>query len=156
MQAHVAHVPGTDDGFLPHGFCYLWNKPLLITHLASDLLIGVSYVVISFALVALIHRARRDIPFHVLFVAFGLFIVTCGLTHFVEVWTLWRPVYWLSGGVKVVTAIASAATAAAMPFMIPRVHSTIRDAKRSRERELAAARADALAEQNARLEALTA
>jgi signal transduction histidine kinase len=153
---HAEHAPALVDGFLPHGFCYLWNKPLLLTHLTSDLVIGLSYVVISFALVALVHRARRDIPFHVLFVAFGLFIVTCGMTHFMEVWTLWRPVYWLSGSVKVVTAVASAATAAVMPFMIPRVHSTVRDARLAREREVAAARADALAEQNARLETLAA
>jgi signal transduction histidine kinase len=108
-------------------------------------------VVISFALAALVHRARRDIPFHVLFVAFGLFIITCAFTHFMEIWTLWRPVYWLSGGVKVVTAVASMATAAAMPFMIPRVHATIRDAKLSRERAVAAARAAALEESNAEL-----
>jgi signal transduction histidine kinase len=156
MQPHTTHVAAAADGFLPHGFCYLWNKPLLWMHLTSDLLIGVSYVVISFALAALVHRARRDIPFHVLFVAFGLFIITCGFTHFMEVWTLWRPVYWLSGGVKVVTAVASVATAAAMPFMIPRVHSTIRDAKLSRERELAAARAGALEGANAELTRLNA
>jgi signal transduction histidine kinase len=156
VPAHAEHAPPALDGFLPHGFCYLWNKPLLLTHLWSDLLIGISYVVISIVLALLVHRARRDIPFSVIFVAFGLFIVACGMTHFMEVWTLWRPAYWLAGGVKVVTAAASVATAAALPFMLPRVHTTIRDAKLSRDRELAAARADALAEQNAALEALAA
>jgi signal transduction histidine kinase len=58
--------------------------------------------------------------------------------------------------VKVVTAVASVSTAVAMPFMVPKVHTVIRDAKQSRAREVAAARADALAEQNARLEALAA
>ncbi|HYD52238.1 MAG TPA: PAS domain-containing sensor histidine kinase [Gemmatimonadaceae bacterium] len=152
MQVHETHAPAAADGFLPHGFCYLWNKPLLWTHLGSDVLIGASYVVISFALAALVHRARKDIPFSVVFVAFGLFIITCGLTHFMEVWTLWQPVYWLSAYVKVVTAVASVATAVTMPFMVPRVHTTIRDARLSREREVAAARAAALEEQNARLE----
>ena len=151
MQSHTEHAPAVADGFLPHGFCYLWNKPLLYTHLWSDLLIGVSYVVISFALAALVHRARREIPFSAAFVAFGLFIITCGLTHFMEIWTLWEPVYWLSGGVKVVTAAASVATAVAMPFMLPRVHTTIRDAKLSRERELATVRAATLEESNAEL-----
>jgi signal transduction histidine kinase len=141
MQSHAAHALG---GFLPHGYCYRWNVPLLATHVGSDLLIGISYVAISFSLAFLVHRARRDIPFSLVFVAFGLFIVTCGLTHFVEVWTLWNPVYWLSGGVKVVTAAASVATAVAMPFTVPRVLLTVRDARLSREREVAAARADAL------------
>ena len=156
MQSHAEHavvqstaaVAPAADSFLPHGFCYLWNKPLLMTHLTSDVLIGISYVVISLALVTLVHRARRDVPFSVIFIAFGLFIVACGMTHFVEVWTLWRPDYWLAGSVKAVTAVASVATAAVMPSTLPKVLSTIRDARLSRERELAAARAAALEEQN--------
>ena len=164
-QAHASHEAAmanpacvtlplpASDGFLPHGYCYLWNKPLLLTHLISDALIGLSYVVISFALVALVQRARKDVPFHVLFIAFGLFIITCGLTHFMEIWTLWRPVYWLSGGVKAVTAVASVTTAMVMPAMVPKALTTIRSARLSRERELAEARALALQEQNELLEA---
>ncbi|HEX8271346.1 MAG TPA: HAMP domain-containing sensor histidine kinase [Longimicrobiaceae bacterium] len=148
LQVHPEHVQGAAERFLPHGFCYLWNRPLLWTHVVSDVLIGLSYVVISFALAYLVHRARRDIPFSVVFVAFGLFIVTCGMTHFVEVWTLWDPVYWFSGGVKVVTAAASVATAAAMPFTVPAVLTTIRTARQAREHEVAAARAAALEEHN--------
>ncbi|MEP7064689.1 MAG: HAMP domain-containing sensor histidine kinase [Gemmatimonadota bacterium] len=142
-----------ESSFLPHGYCYLWNKPLLLTHLLSDLLIGISYVAISLSLAFLVHRARKDIPFSLVFVAFGLFIVACGLTHFMEVWTLWHPSYWAAGAVKVVTAAASIATAAAMPFTIPKALLTVRDARLSREREIAHARAAALQEQNAMLEA---
>ena len=156
MLVQPAHTVTAHDAFLPHGFCYLWDRQLLWTHFWSDLLIGLSYVTISFSLAWLVHKARRDIPFSVAFVAFGLFIVTCGLTHFMGIWTLWEPVYWLEGGVKVVTAAASVATAAAMPFWAPRAHATIRDARLSRERELTAARAAALEEQNARLQQLTA
>src|SRR5919205_3429487 len=107
MHDHIFGSPFATDGFLPHGFCYLWDQPLLLTHLTSDLLIGLSYVTISVSLTYLVHRVRRDIPFSVLFVAFGLFIIACGATHFMEVWTIWRPVYWLAGSVKVVTAVAS-------------------------------------------------
>ena len=32
-------------------------------------------------------------------------------THFMEVLTVWKPVYWLSAAVKIVTAAASAGTA---------------------------------------------
>ena len=155
MLAQSAHSAASHEAFLPHGFCYLWDPRLLWTHFWSDLLIGLSYVTISFSLAYLVHKARRDIPFSVAFVAFGLFIITCGLTHFMGLWTLWEPVYWLEGGVKVVTAAASVATAIAMPFWVPRAHATIRDAKLSRDREIAAARADALEQQNARLQELT-
>ena len=159
--AHAAHPapPAAAPSFLPHGFCYQWNTPLLAVHVGSDLLIGLAYVVISVALAVLVHRARRDIPFSKLFVMFGLFIVACGMTHFMEIWTLWQPVYWVSGAVKVVTAVASVTTAAVLPRMVPRVHGTVRDAKSARERELAAAaasaRAAALEEQNAALARLT-
>jgi signal transduction histidine kinase len=139
------------QGFLPHGFCFLWNQPLLWTHVVSDVLIGVAYVVIAATLVHFIRTARRDLPFSYIFVAFGLFIVACGGTHFMEVWTFWQPVYWLSGMVKVVTAVASVSTAAVLPFVIPKVHLTIREAKLGREREKAAARAAALEESNAQL-----
>jgi Signal transduction histidine kinase len=141
-----------DSPFLPHGYCYLWNTPLLLTHLFSDTLIGLSYVAISLSLAYLVHRARRDIPFSLVFIAFGLFIVACGLTHFMEVWTLWHPSYWAAGAVKVVTAAASVTTAVAMPFTIPRVLLTVRAARFSREHAIANARAIALQEQNALLE----
>ena len=151
IASSIATFP-TTSGFLPHGYCYLWNKPLLWTHLVSDLLIGLSYVIISCSLAVLLHRARRDIPFSILFIAFGMFIIACGMTHFMEVWTLWQPHYWLSGGVKVVTALASVTTAIAMPFMVPHVHGTIQEAKQSRARELAAERAAALEENNVLLQ----
>jgi signal transduction histidine kinase len=155
MPSHD-HVETAASSFLPHGFCYLWNPALLWTHLTADFFIGTAYVVISIALAWLVHRVRRDIPFSWVFVAFGLFIITCGLTHFMNIWTLWHPVYWLSGGMKVITAVASVATAVAMPFTVPPIVATVRDARLSRERELAQTRAHALQEQNERLGAALA
>lgn len=141
----------TGERFLPHGYCFLWNKPLLWTHVASDVLIGLSYVVIAATLVHFIRTARRDLPFSYVFLAFGLFIVACGGTHFMEVLTFWVPAYELSGAVKVVTAGASLSTALVLPYTVPKVHLTIREAKLARARERAAARADALEESNAAL-----
>ena len=71
-------------GFLPHGHCYLWKPALVWLHVTSDLLIGVSYVAISVTLAYLVKRIR-DIPFNWMFLAFGLFIIACGMTHFMEV-----------------------------------------------------------------------
>jgi signal transduction histidine kinase len=151
MQPHD-HVQTAASSFLPHGFCYLWNPGLLWTHVTADFLIGTAYVVISVALAWLVHRVRRDIPFSWVFVAFGLFIITGGITHFMSIVTLWHPIYWISGGMKVITAVASVATAIAMPFTVPPIVATVRDARLSREREIAAARAIALQEQNEMLQ----
>ena len=154
MQTAPHHPPPADpSGFLPHGYCYLWNEPLVWTHVVSDALIGISYVSISFTLAWLIHRMRRDIPFSVIFVAFGVFIIACGATHFVEIWTLWRPAYWFAGAVKAVTAVASVATAAVLPFVVPRVRATVSEAKLSRERAIAAERTSVLEEANRELQA---
>lgn len=99
------------SNFLPHWYCYVGNQRLLWTNVIADLVIGLSYVVISATLVWLVRRAGRDLPYSQFFWAFGLFIISCGGTHFMEVLTVWKPVYWLSAAVKIVTAAASAGTA---------------------------------------------
>ena len=104
-------------------------------HFWSDLLIGVAYVAISVTFVFLVRKGRREIPFHWMFLSFGAFIIACGGTHFMEVWTLWTPVYWLAGMVKSVTALASVATALALPPLVPRTLGLIRSAKLSDERQ---------------------
>jgi PAS domain S-box-containing protein len=124
------------NGFIPHGHCYLWKPGLVSLHVATDTLIGLAYVSISATLVYLVHKARRDIPFHSVFIAFGAFIIACGATHFMEVWTLWMPVYWLSGTIKLITAIASVTTALALPPLVPQVLSLIASVKTSQERKL--------------------
>jgi len=105
------------SGFIPHGHCYLWKPGLVGLHLTSDVLIGFAYLSISLTLLDLVRRIQ--LPFRSMFLAFGLFIAACGATHFMAVLTLWQPVYWLSGGVKVITALASVATAVLLPPLVP-------------------------------------
>ncbi len=124
------------EAFVPHGSCLLWEPNLLWLHVISDSAIGLSYVAISLTLAWLVHRARHDIPFHWIFLAFGLFIIACGSTHFMEVVTLWVPVYWLSGDVKLITAVASVATAVVLPPLVPKTLSMIQAAKMSEQRKL--------------------
>ena len=96
--------------FIPHGHCYLWQPELVWLHLLSDVLIAIAYYSIPIALVYFV-RKREDIPFPGIFLLFGLFIVTCGTTHLMSVWTLWHPAYWLSGTIKAITATVSIYTA---------------------------------------------
>ena len=121
--------------FMPHEYCYLRNPAMVKLHFWSDLLIGIAYVAISVTLVFLVRKGRREIPFHWMFLSFGTFIIACGGTHFMEVWTLWTPVYWLSGMVKSATALASVATALALPPLVPKTLGLIRSAKLSDERQ---------------------
>src|SRR5215207_3817949 len=93
--------------FMPHSHCYLNDGRVIWLNVITDLLIGLAYVGISTTLGYLVYKARKDIPFQWMFLAFGLFIISCGGTHFMEVVTVWNPVYWLAGNVKVITAAAS-------------------------------------------------
>src|ERR1700756_4124314 len=97
--------------FLPHWYCFVGNSRLLWTTVIADLLIGLSYVAISTTLAWLVHRAGRDLPYSGFFWAFGVFIVSCGVTHFFEIVTVWKPVYWLAAAAKIITAAASVGTA---------------------------------------------
>jgi hypothetical protein len=138
---------GTGD-FMPHGHCYLWDPALVRLHFISDLAIGVAYVTIAFTLLILVRQGRREIPFHWMFLAFGTFLIACGATHLMEVWTLWTPLYWLSGTIKAVTAVASVTTAFALPPLVPRSRALVRAANVSARRglELEAANAALLTE----------
>lgn len=105
---------------LPHGFCYLWNPLLICLHGISDILIAIAYFSIPPTLIYLV-RKKRSIPFDWMFVCFGCFIAACGATHLMEVITLWAPLYWLSGGVKVITVFASLPTAILLARVVPRI-----------------------------------
>ena len=96
--------------FIPHGHCYLWKPFLVSLHVLSDGLIAIAYYSIPLVLVSFA-RQRQDLPFRRIFLLFGAFIVACGTTHLLEIWTLWHPAYWLSGTIKAVTALISVLTA---------------------------------------------
>ena len=100
-------------------------------------------------------RPARDVPFHWVFLAFGAFIVACGATHLMEVWTLWSAAYWTAGVVKAVTAVASVATALILPPLVPKALELIRHAKlREQLYEEQAMRAEAEAANRAKDEFL--
>ncbi len=106
------------NGFMPHGHCYLWQPGILWTTVTSDFLIFGSYVAISAGLWYFVTK-RRDIEFKALFILFGTFILACGMTHLLDVITVWYPAYWAAGSVKAITAVASVLTATVMFPLLP-------------------------------------
>ncbi|MGF1939024.1 MAG: sensor histidine kinase [Nostoc sp. ChiQUE02] len=108
----------TDNSFIPHGHCYLWKPSLVWLNIISDSLIALVYYSIPIILIYFVHK-RKDFPFKWILLLFGAFIVSCGTTHVMDVWTLWHPTYWLSSLIKVITAIISLYTAIALLPIIP-------------------------------------
>lgn len=91
--------------FMPHGQCLLWRPEILWLFVISDGIITASYYSIPVALFYFVRR-REDLEFKWMFVMFGLFIFSCGSTHFLDIWTLWSPSYRFEGVVKFLTAIS--------------------------------------------------
>jgi PAS domain S-box-containing protein len=104
--------------FIPDGHCYLWQTKLVWLHLVSDLLIAIAYFSIPVMLIYFIHK-QKDIPFQGIFTLFGAFIILCGTGHLMEIWTLWHPVYWLTGIEQAMTALVSCYTALQMVTLLP-------------------------------------
>jgi signal transduction histidine kinase len=105
--------------FMAHGYCYLWRPEIVWLHVGSDALITLAYYSIPVGLVYFV-RKRRDLPFNWMFIMFGAFILACGTTHIMEVWTIWHGTYRLAGIIKLITAGLSLSTAVALVPLMPK------------------------------------
>lgn len=103
--------------FVAHRFC-MSDSNLIITHVFGDVVIGISYSVITFYLVWFSVKAKL-FEYRWLIVSFGSFIFACGVTHFTEVLVLWYPVYWLQASIKMVCAMFSVMTMLVLPSVVP-------------------------------------
>jgi PAS domain S-box-containing protein len=76
--------------FIPDGTCSRWKSDIAGMQAVSDFLtVVVSYTIALW--VFDLARRRKDLPFRGMFWLFGVFIIACGTTHLIEVWTLWKP-----------------------------------------------------------------
>jgi signal transduction histidine kinase/CheY-like chemotaxis protein len=101
------------SGLAPHGYCLLWEPGLIWLYAISDGAIALAYYSIPLTLV-IIGRRRSDLVFRPMLWLFAVFIVLCGTTHWLDLATLWAPLYGLQGLVKAATAIASIFTTIAL------------------------------------------
>ena len=97
-------------GFLPHRYCLMGNWSLIWAYVASHTIIELVYFTIPLILVTFARR-RPEVFFDPgLAYWFAFFIVTCGLTHQMDIVTVWLPAYYIQTGVLVVCAVASVGT----------------------------------------------
>jgi PAS domain S-box-containing protein len=106
--------------FSPHGICLLWEPELIWLHVVSDALIAMAYFSIPFALAIFVSK-RRDLKFGWVYWSFGIFIMACGFTHVLSIYTLWVPIYGIEGLVKAATAAASIFTAGMLWPLLPKL-----------------------------------
>lgn len=109
--------------FFPHKFCLLGNPYLIAVDTVSDVTIAISYLVIAWVLFFVARRPERLARFiayiaatgswmlRALLAQFGFFILACGSTHLVNMWTMWQGVYFVDAVARAITATLSIRTA---------------------------------------------
>ncbi|SHN66049.1 sensor histidine kinase [Bradyrhizobium erythrophlei] len=117
MTSFLSWLMSPQD-YMPHGMCFLWQPELIALHVVSDSLIALAYYSIPIALIYFVWK-RADLAFPTIFILTGLFILACGTTHAMSVWTLWYPDYRVDGGIKAVTALLSIGTGVAIWKVMP-------------------------------------
>ena len=104
---------------MPHGYCLSWNPQLLWLFVIGNSLVVLSYYSIPLVLVVLFLK-RRDLVFGWMFILFAAFIVACGTTHLVKIWTIWHANYWFEGIIDAGTGVLSALTAILLWRLLPK------------------------------------
>jgi signal transduction histidine kinase/ActR/RegA family two-component response regulator len=116
----LTHWLFSSENFMPHGHCFLWQPGTLWLNVGSDALIAGSYFTIPVALLYFVRHRAKEIPYAWIPLMFGAFILLCGATHAMEIWTVWNPLYREAGALKLVTGIVSFATLASLVWIMPR------------------------------------
>jgi PAS domain S-box-containing protein len=109
------------DGFIPRRICGQWPDWLVWEHVFGNALIALAYLTLP-VVIWRMGRVRPELraflgPLH----AFALFIVLCGLGHFLDILSFFRPMYRLSGHVLVATGLVSWWTVESLRRAWPRV-----------------------------------
>ena len=107
--------------YMPHGYCFLWQPELVWMHIIADIAIALAYFSIPTTIAFFLHKRKQVVPFRWVYIMFGAFIFLCGATHLIELTTLWYPVYYFEGIIKVLTAAVSMTTAFLLFPLIPKL-----------------------------------
>jgi hypothetical protein len=106
--------------FMPRGHDYFWTPKLLVLEAVSNLVLAIAGFVLAAAFLR--RRAGRAAPsgrvlsgrvvlsgrtWTVLALGMGL----AAVTHLLDVWLIWAPLYWLDALVRCMAALAAIAAA---------------------------------------------
>lgn len=101
--------------------CGIWTPFHGWLYIISDLLIWIAYFMIPLILGYYLYKKKDSVPFKSIFLLFIAFILSCGLTHFIDAVIFWWPAYRLSALIRFVTAVVSMGTVFALVKITPEV-----------------------------------
>jgi hypothetical protein len=124
------------------------NTALFWLLISSDILIASSYFAIPITMAVVLRHRRADIPYPWLWALFVVFIVACGLTHVVHIWSAFSGVEQIAfqATIGLITAAASAGTAIAFANILPSLKALPSPAERRAILEAAVAERTAQSE----------
>ncbi len=132
---------GTD--LAPRGLCLHWDPDLITWTVLGDAGISIAFKLLPIIILVEARRRRLTMPAWVLML-FGSFILLCGFSHDLTIWTLFWPAYWLDATVKNATSVVALLTVALVPFASPRDGNSVLWWRRARalRHELRSARSN--------------
>jgi PAS domain S-box-containing protein len=110
--------PILTKGLMALGACYQWGSYLLALHIVSDAVMALAFLSVPFTLLYIL-RNRKNRQFDRVLLCCAILAAACGSTHIIEILSIWNPIYWVSGGVKAFTALASMAAAILLIISVP-------------------------------------
>jgi hypothetical protein len=90
------------------------------------MLIALAYFAIPVTMAIVLRNRRDDIPYPWLWMLFVIFIVACGMTHLVHIWSvvMGGEYLGLQATIAAITALASVGTAIAFAFVLPQISTS--------------------------------
>lgn len=122
------------ESFMPHGHCYLWTPDILWMNIIGDVLIFLSYTIIPIVIIR-VWRQAEEYSGRWMLLMFAVFIFCCGVTHLIDVFTIWHPYYRIENIMKVITGAISAATAVLSIFIAPKLFFAANENKAAESKE---------------------
>ena len=94
---------------MPRGHDYFWTPKLLVLEGVSNLMLAITGFVLAAAFLR--HRGWRAAPSGPTWTALALSVGCAAVTHLLDIWLIWAPLYWLDALVRSAAALVAIAAA---------------------------------------------